>query len=126
MPFAPYARWRAKRVWLRDPARAVALLGGVGESELDGEALGVRAWLALTFQSDEARAEEAARAALARGGDTRLASAALAEVLLRRDAYDEALEVLWAARERLPQVPWYATRGREPGRRAPAPAPRAA
>ena len=34
-----YARWRAKRIWLRDPARAVALLDGGGGSVGDGEAL---------------------------------------------------------------------------------------
>jgi tetratricopeptide (TPR) repeat protein len=101
-----YRRWRAKRVWLRDPARAVALLdrGGAGT---DGEALAVRAWLALTYERDEAAAERHARAALGAGGDTRLASAALAEVLLRRGAHDEAIEVLEGARARLPDVPWY-------------------
>ena len=102
-----YARWRAKRIWLRDPARAVALLDGGGGSVGDGEALAVRAWLALTYERDEAVAERKARAALAAGGDTRLASAALAEVLLRRGEYDEALEVLEAARAKLPDVPWY-------------------
>jgi tetratricopeptide (TPR) repeat protein len=107
MPFAPYARWRAKRVWLRDPARAVRLLDGVGSARLDGEALGVRAWLALTVERDDAGAERAARAALERGGDTRFASAALAEVLLRRGEHDAALDVLRAARDRRPDVPWY-------------------
>ena len=102
-----YARWRAKRIWLRDPARAVALLDGGGGSVGDGEALAVRAWLALTYERDEAVAERKARAALAAGGDTRLASAALAEVLLRRGEYDEALAVLEAARAKLPDVPWY-------------------
>jgi tetratricopeptide (TPR) repeat protein len=107
MPFAPYARWRAKRVWLRDPARAVRLLDGVAPARLDGEALAVRAWLALTFERDEAGAERAARAALERGGDTRFASAALAEVLFRRGEHDAGLDVLRAARDRLPDVPWY-------------------
>ncbi len=103
-----YARWRAKRIWLRDPARAVALLDGGGGSIGDATALSVRAWLALTYERDEAGAERFARRALGTvGGDTRLASAALAEVLLRRGAYDEAIEVLTAARERLPDVPWY-------------------
>ena len=69
-----YARWRAKRIWLRDPARAVALLDGGGGSVGDGEALAVRAWLALTYERDEALAERKARASLAAGGDTRLAS----------------------------------------------------
>jgi tetratricopeptide (TPR) repeat protein len=103
----PYARWRAKRVWLRDPARALRLLDGVPARTLDGESLAVRAWLALTFERDTARAERAARAALERGGDTRLASAALTELLLRRGEHDAALDVLRAARERLPGVPWY-------------------
>lgn len=106
--FAPYARWRAKRVWLRDPARAIALLDGIPDRAMDGEALGVRAWLALTFERDETGAELAARLALQRRGDTRLASAALAEVLLRRRDYDEALATLRAARQRLPEIPWYA------------------
>ena len=105
--FPAYACWRAKRVWLRDPARAIALLDGMGHGELDGEALGVRAWLALTVERDETGAELAARVALQRGGDTRLASATLAEVLLRRRDCDEALDVLRAARERLPDIPWY-------------------
>jgi tetratricopeptide (TPR) repeat protein len=103
-----YARWRAKRIWLRDPARAVALLDGGGGSIGDATALSVRAWLALTYERDEAGAERFARRALdTGGGDTRLASAALAEVLLRRGENDEALAVLEAARAELPDVPWY-------------------
>ena len=102
-----YARWRAKRIWLRDPAQAVALLDGGGGSVGDGEALSVRAWLALTYERDEAGAERFARRALEAGGDTRLASAALAEVLLRRGDHDEGLAALEAAREKLPDVPWY-------------------
>jgi tetratricopeptide (TPR) repeat protein len=102
-----YARWRAKRIWLRDPARAVALLDGGGGSIGDGVALSVRAWLALTYERDEAGAERFARAALAAGGDTRMASGALAEVLQRRGDFEAALEVLEAARAKLPGVPWY-------------------
>ena len=54
------------------------------------------AWLPLTHRRDEAAAERAARRALAGGGpgDTRLASAALAEVLLRRGDTDQAVDVL--------------------------------
>ncbi len=100
----PYARWRAKRVWLRDPARAVGLLE---RADGDAEALSVRAWLALTYERDEAGAEQAARAALARGGDTRLASNALGEVLLRRGEVDEAVAVLEAEAARHPEIPWY-------------------
>ena len=92
-------------MWLRDPARAVALLGD-GTSG-DAAALGVRAWLALTYEGDEAGAERFARASLSAAGDTRLASAALAEVLLRRGRLDEALEVLEAEGRRHPDIPWY-------------------
>jgi tetratricopeptide (TPR) repeat protein len=93
-------------VWLRDPARAVVLLDGAGRGR-DGEARAVRAWLALTYERDEAGAERVARQALAAGGDTRLASAALAEVLLRRGEGDQAVRVLEAAAARLPRVFWY-------------------
>jgi len=74
---------------------------------MNGESLSVLAWLALTFRRDEAGSERAAQAALVRGGDTRLASAALAEVQMRRGDYDGALETLRDARERLPDVKWY-------------------
>ncbi|MDX6697547.1 MAG: hypothetical protein QOE65_944 [Solirubrobacteraceae bacterium] len=102
-----YARWRAKRIWLRDPARAVPLLDGGGGSVGDAKALAVRAWLALTFERDEAGAERFARRSLEAGGDTRLASSALAEVLLRRGEVDAAIEVLEAEARRHPEIPWY-------------------
>ena len=96
-------------MWLRAPARALRLLardvanGGRGEPE----SLSLYSWLALTVQRDETGAERTARLALDRAGDGRFASAALAAVLLNRAAYDEALEVLRAARARHPSVPWY-------------------
>ncbi|MDQ6749269.1 MAG: hypothetical protein M3Z33_00720 [Actinomycetota bacterium] len=98
--------WRARRVWLRDPARALKLLGD-READLDGGSLALLAWLALTFQANQERAERVARLALARGGDTRLASAALAEVQLRRGDAGDAIATLHAGQERLPQVKWY-------------------
>ena len=105
-PLSRYKLWRAQRVWLRDPARALRLLRGE-ERKLDGDALALLAWLELTYKRDETRAAAAARAALARGGDTRFASAAFAEVLMRRGESDDAIEVLQAARDRLPDLPWY-------------------
>lgn len=107
---ATYRRWRAQRVWLRSPARALALLApdaAAGEAG-EPEALSLYAWLALTYRRDEAEAERAARLALHRARDGRFASAALAAVLLNRGAYDEALDVLRAAQRRHPDVPWYA------------------
>jgi tetratricopeptide (TPR) repeat protein len=105
-PRARFARWRATRIWLRDPRRALARLAGPAEG-LDGPHLALRAWLALTHERDAAKAEELARAALSRRGDTRFAAAALAEALMRRGAHEEAVEVIAAARARRPEVPWY-------------------
>jgi tetratricopeptide (TPR) repeat protein len=101
-----YRLWRARRVWLRDPARALELLGD-GEASMDGESLALLAWLELTCRRDEADAARLAALALARGGDTRLASAALAEVLMRRGEADAAIATLRTAAERLPLVTWY-------------------
>src|SRR5437763_4430070 len=103
----PLARWRARRVWLRDPARALALLNGDPDS-LDAESASIRAWLLLTYRRDAAGAEAAARAALAKPGDTRFASATLAEVHMRRGEADQAIAELQAARAKLPNVRWYA------------------
>src|SRR5207247_3497669 len=75
---------------------------------LDAESLSIASWLYLTHARDVDRAERAARAALARGGDTRFASATLAEVHMRRGESDEAIAVLEAARAKLPHVKWYA------------------
>lgn len=93
-------------MWLRDPERALGLLGE-DEASLDGESLALRSWLLLTSGHDEGAAAEVAQLALARGGDTRLASAALAEVLARRRDFDGAIATLRAARQRLPNVKWY-------------------
>ncbi|HEV7461585.1 MAG TPA: hypothetical protein VGN78_13695 [Solirubrobacteraceae bacterium] len=101
------AHWRGRRVWLRDPARALRLFGDHPE-RLDAESASIRAWLLLTYTRDLELAEAAARAALARDGDTRFASATLAEVQMRRGEADEAIAVLEAARARLPDVKWYA------------------
>ena len=101
---------RAAQLWLRDPETALRLLGPESRlADADAEALSVLAWLSLTARRDEAAAERAARRALAGGGpgDTRLASAALAEVLLRHGEHDEAVEVLRAAHTRLPHQFWY-------------------
>jgi tetratricopeptide (TPR) repeat protein len=101
-----YRLWRARRVWLRDPARALEALGTEPEA-LDGESASLLAWLALTYLRDLDLAERAARAALQRDGDTRYASATLAELMMRRGEHDEAFEVIRAARDRLPEVHWY-------------------
>ncbi len=106
--YTRFVRWRATRIWLRHPRRAVALLGPASQAgDLDGPQLALRAWLALTYERDAATAERLARAALERPGATRFASAALAESLIRRGEPDEAVEVLRAASERLPHVFWY-------------------
>ncbi|HEY8866319.1 MAG TPA: tetratricopeptide repeat protein [Solirubrobacteraceae bacterium] len=106
-PIAAFRAWRGRRVWHRDPDRALDLLTAAQRS-LDGDGLGILAWLALRERRDPARAEQLARDALARGGDTRFASAALAEVLARRGDHDGAIEVLRAASATNPDVRWYA------------------
>ena len=104
-PHTRLVRWRASRIWLRDPRRAVSRLAH--GADLDGSELSLRAWLALTYERDPVTAERLARAALERGGDTRFAAATLAEVLQRQGRGDEAIEVLWKARARLRDVVWY-------------------
>jgi tetratricopeptide (TPR) repeat protein len=99
--------WRGRRVWLRDPARALRLLDG-DPAVLDAESASIRAWLILTYERDPAAAEAAARAALGKRGDTRFAAATLAEVHMRRGEADAAIAVLEAAQARLPEVKWYA------------------
>jgi tetratricopeptide (TPR) repeat protein len=93
-------------VWLRDPARALTLFDG-DPGRLDAESASIRAWLLLTYAREPARAEEAARAALAKDGDTRFASATLAEIHMRRGEADAAIAVLEAARAKLPGLKWY-------------------
>ena len=104
-PLSPLLRWRARRAWLRRPAAAARLLDRAGP--LSPDLLGLRAWLALVAERDEAGAERRAREALARSADARFASAALAEVLLRAGRRDEAVEVVRCARAARPDVRWY-------------------
>jgi tetratricopeptide (TPR) repeat protein len=106
-PLRRIGLWRGRRTWLRDPAGALKLLGS-DPARLDAESLSIAAWLYLTYARDVARAERAARAALAKAGDTRFASATLAEVHMRRGESDEAIAVLEAAHAKLPRVKWYA------------------
>ena len=64
---ATYRRWRASRVWLRDPARALKLLQpdiDAGDRG-DPESLSLASWLLLTYARDEEGAERAARQSLA-------------------------------------------------------------
>lgn len=108
-PPPPRRSRRAAGLWLRDPERALALLGPPERlSDDDGLGLSVAAWLLLIQRRDETAAERAARRALAAaGGDTRLASAALAEILERRGEHAEAAAVLEVAYARLPHQFWY-------------------
>src|SRR4051794_27603257 len=106
-PLRPIRLWRGRRSWLRDPAAAIRLLGGDFDA-LDAESLSIRGWLALTYERDEQGAEAAARAALAKpAGDTRFASATIAEIHMRRGEADEAIAAIEAARTRLPGIKWY-------------------
>ena len=105
-PLRLIGHWRGRRVWLRDPGRALRLLDDDPE-RLDAESASIRAWLLLTYARDAARAEQAARAALQKRGDTRFASATLVEVHMRRGEADAAIAVLKAARAKLPDVKWY-------------------
>ena len=101
-------RRRAAGIWLRRPAEALALLGGAnGHAAGAPAAEALRSWLLLTHERDEKAAEKAAHTALEGRGDTRFASAVLAEVLLRRGEFAAAIDVLAAARARYPGVPWY-------------------
>jgi tetratricopeptide (TPR) repeat protein len=105
-PLRRIGRWRGRRVWLRDPARALRLFDG-DPDRLDAESASIRAWLLLTYAREPAGAETAARAAVAKNGDTRFASATLAEIHMRRGEADEAIAVLEAARAKLPGLRWY-------------------
>jgi tetratricopeptide (TPR) repeat protein len=64
-------------------------------------------WLALVVDGDETTAARMADVALRQPGDNRFASAALAEILLRAKRYDEAVEVIGAARRRFSKILWY-------------------
>lgn len=95
-------------MWFRDPARALGVLKTEpGDPAADPDSLSLAAWLALNAERDPGSAERLARAALERGGEVRFASAALAEVLLRRSDWDEAVAVLREARDRCPDLRWY-------------------
>ncbi len=95
----------AHDVWLRRPQWARAVLSTAKRP--DAESLALLSWLVLFVDHDETMAASLAFDALKRPGDTRFASAALAEVLLRREQYDDALEVIAAARCRFAHIPWY-------------------
>lgn len=99
---------RALRIWNRRPAEAARLLEAAGEAALGGRELGLRSWLALNHERDQDRAERTARAALRRGGDTRFATATLAEILAGRGEHDAAVDALRAERARHPEIRWYA------------------
>lgn len=98
-------RVRAADIWLRQPNRALSLLDGHDHDDAASRSL--LSWLLLVYERDEKEAEKAARAALQLAGDTRFASAVLAEVLMRRGEYDDAIQVLDEARLRFPHVGWY-------------------
>ena len=52
-PLTRLARWRASRIWLRSPGRALARLGAADDAaRLNATDLGLRAWLALTHERD--------------------------------------------------------------------------
>lgn len=95
-------------MWFRDPGRALGVLKSAPDDpRADPDSLALAAWLALTAERDPGDAERLARAALERGGEARFASAALAEVLLRRGEHDEALAILRKAMARRPDLRWY-------------------
>jgi tetratricopeptide (TPR) repeat protein len=107
-PLEAFRRYRARRVWFRDPDRALGVLKSAPDDPgADPDSLALAAWLALVAEREPDGAERLARAALERGGEVRFASAALAEVLLRRSEHDEAIAVLRAAMARHPDLRWY-------------------
>jgi tetratricopeptide (TPR) repeat protein len=98
---------RAYDIWLRKPEEAQQILES-RHDDLDGDGLSLLSWLVLTNERDDKKAEQLARRAMAAGGDTRFATAALAEAYKWRGEYDRAAEVVRAAREKYPMIPWYA------------------
>jgi tetratricopeptide (TPR) repeat protein len=98
---------RAYDIWLRKPEEAQQLLESK-RADLDGDGLSLLSWLVLTNERDDKKAEEIAHAAVAAGGDTRFATAALAEVHKWRGDFDRAAEIVRSAREKYPMIPWYA------------------
>jgi tetratricopeptide (TPR) repeat protein len=98
---------RAYDIWLRKPEEAQQLLESK-RAHLDGDGLSLLSWLVLTNERDAAKAEEIATAAIRTGGDTRFATASLAEVCKWRGDFDRAAEIVRGAREKYPMIPWYA------------------
>jgi tetratricopeptide (TPR) repeat protein len=98
---------RAYDIWLRKPEEAQQLLESK-RADLDGDGLSLLSWLVLTNERDDKKAEGIANAARTAGGDTRFATAALAEVHKWRGDFDRAAEIVRAAREKYPMIPWYA------------------
>jgi tetratricopeptide (TPR) repeat protein len=98
---------RAYDIWLRKPEEAQQLLESK-RADLDGDGLSLLSWLVLTNERDDKKAEEIARAAVTAGGDTRFATAALAEAHKWRGDFDRAAEIVRSAREKYPMIPWYA------------------
>jgi tetratricopeptide (TPR) repeat protein len=98
---------RAYDIWLRKPEEAQQLLESK-RAHLDGDGLSLLSWLVLTNERDAAKAEEIAIAAIRTGGDTRFATASLAEVCKWRGDFDRAAEIVRGAREKYPMIPWYA------------------
>jgi len=98
---------RAYDIWLRKPEEAQQLLESK-RNDLDGDGLSLLSWLVLTNERDDVKAEQIANAAAAAGGDTRFATAALAEVNKWRGDYNRAAEIVRGAREKYPTIPWYA------------------
>jgi hypothetical protein len=89
---------RAYDIWLRKPEEAQQLLESK-RNDLDGDGLSLLSWLVLTNERDDKKAEVIANSAAAAGGDTRFATAALAEVYKWRGDYNRAAEIVRAARE---------------------------
>jgi tetratricopeptide (TPR) repeat protein len=98
---------RAYDIWLRKPEEAQQILES-RRDDLDGDGLSLLSWLVLTNERDDKKAEQIARRAMATGGDTRFATATLAEAYKWRGEYDRAAEIVRAAREKYPMIPWYA------------------
>lgn len=101
---------KAKRMWHRDADRATRMLrdSALG-SGLDAEGMALLSWLLLMHERDAEGAESYARLALHGSADLRFASAALAELLLRRGDHEEAIHVIRQARTRSPNKWWELT-----------------
>src|SRR5262249_25598345 len=98
---------RAYDIWLRKPEEAQQLLESK-RAELDGDGLSLLSWLVLTNERDDKKAEAIAGAAVQTRGATRFATARLPEGYTWRGDSDRAAEIVRAAREKYPMIPWYA------------------